>query len=819
MKKHTAIEALEARIAPAVIFTVETSTNKLVSFDSSTPGTLDSDTTITGLQANELIAAIDFRPDTGELYGLGLVDDGATRTGRLYKIAPATAVATLVGSGAFSNTLADTDRYGFDFNPTRDFIRVVNNFDENFRLDPNTGVIERTSAPISDGAATNEIVTAVAYNRNFGSSFSSNVTTLYGYDYNNDNLVTVTELDGFGDDGLLTTVARAKLGGVNFTAGTALLGFDIGGDFGGPDVAWLGMDKSGQIGAHLYTIDLATAELTDLGQIGGSARVFGGLAVQINAPAPVISTDGKTATWRDLDGDNVTLKITKGTLTPANFRMLQGANDSVALSKLTVTDPTFTGTNITITAKPGANGGDGAVNIGNIDATGVDLGNVAIGGDLVSIYAGTDAEPAQSIKALTVRSIAAYGSGPARSTSFDDFYSVIADGVGKISVAGDFSGNMFFDGGKTGSITIGGDLDKDGNYVYLSNTAESTLGKLVIKGSVIGSDSSSNTSSILLEGVGSVSIGGSVTGHIEITGTGKTGIKVGGSIVDDAGDEGARLKAKNVSTITIGGSVIGGSSLTGGSIFLNSPVAKLTIGGSLIGGSGQASGAISGVSVGSLSIKGDILGGDGSQSGTVQFNDNVGSLTVGGRIKSGAELLYITAGSFGTVSIKGSVTGSTADAPVTITGRGITNPVTAAAALAIGKLSIGGDVQFATIAAGLTGGLFDITPDAAIGAVKIGGSFIASSIAAGVGPVNGFFGDADDRFVGGNAGNAAIIARIASITIGGQIIGTIGGAPDSFGIIAEQIGALAVGKIKIPLTAAKDDLTVGFTSDVRVREL
>ena len=43
--------------------------------------------------------------------------------------------------------------------------------------------------------------------------------------------------------------------------------------------------------------------------------------------------------------------------------------------------------------------------------------------------------------------------------------------------------------------------------------------------------------------------------------------------------------------------------------------------------------------------------------------------------------------------------------------------------------------------------------------------------------------------------------------------------PDSFGIQAEEIGSITVGKVKLALTAAKDNLLIGFTSDVRVREL
>ena len=613
MKKHIAlIEALETRIAPAVIFTVETSTNSLVSFDSATPGTLLGDTTITGLLAGEHIAAIDFRPATGELYGIGLVDDGATRSGRLYKINPATAAATLVGPAPFSTTLGDTDRYGFDFNPTVDRIRVTNLLDANFRLNPNDGALVGTDTNISNGVAGDENVTAVAYDRNFGST----ATTLYGYDFESDNLVTVGGLDSnpSPNGGLLVTVAHAKVGAANFLSGSLLMGFDIGGPFGGPDVGWLGMSSSGSTStAHLYTIDLATAAMTDLGIIGAGNRVFGGLAVQLDAAAPAISPDSKTATWRDLDGDAVTLKITKGTLTPANFRMLDGAGEGSALSKLTLSGAAFAGTNITITAKPGPSGGDGRVNIGAIDATDVDLGAVSIGGDFQKILAGVSGGPI-GLKSLKAASFAGYGTSLI--PSGESVQSTLKSGFGSITIAGDFAA--------------------------------------------------------------------------------------------------ALVSQSDGASITIGGDLLGGSRTGSGSVSITS-----------------------GITIGKV----------------------------------------------------------------------------------LGKLTIGGDAKFTQITAGLFGGFTAVTPDAAIGAVKIGGNFIASSIAAGVNPVNGIFGDGDDVFATGTAGNAAIVAKIASITIGGQLLGTVGGAPDSFGILAEQIGKLTIGKIKQPLTAGKDDFLLGFTGDVRVREL
>ena len=96
---------------------------------------------------------------------------------------------------------------------------------------------------------------------------------------------------------------------------------------------------------------------------------------------------------------------------------------------------------------------------------------------------------------------------------------------------------------------------------------------------------------------------------------------------------------------------------------------------------------------------------------------------------------------------------------------------------------------------------------------------LASDLAAGVRPGNGYFGDADDSLI---PGGGAIVSRIASITIKGQALGSTA-AGDSFGFAAQQIGALKVGGIAFKLTpGASNDLTplpLGATADLRAREL
>src|SRR5262245_52244550 len=84
--------------------------NQLVKFDSADSCNIISEQDVTGLQKNEKLLAIDFRPANGQLYGLGSASS-------LYTINPDTAVATLVGTAPFTTPLSG-NAFGFDFNPT-----------------------------------------------------------------------------------------------------------------------------------------------------------------------------------------------------------------------------------------------------------------------------------------------------------------------------------------------------------------------------------------------------------------------------------------------------------------------------------------------------------------------------------------------------------------------------------------------------------------------------------------------------------------------------------------------------------------------------
>src|SRR5215475_13471661 len=125
--------------AHAGLITAVTTTDKLLTFDGSAPGTVLSSVGITGLQAGEVLLGIDRRPASGLLYGLG-------STSRLYTINTTTGLATEVGASPFAPALTGTS-FGFDFNPVPDRIRIVSTDTTNFRLNPNTGALAGTDTP------------------------------------------------------------------------------------------------------------------------------------------------------------------------------------------------------------------------------------------------------------------------------------------------------------------------------------------------------------------------------------------------------------------------------------------------------------------------------------------------------------------------------------------------------------------------------------------------------------------------------------------------------------------------------------------------
>ncbi|KUG09343.1 DUF4394 domain-containing protein [Solirubrum puertoriconensis] len=205
---------------------------RLDAYSTQHPETSLGSVSITGLQAGETILAIDFRPATGQLYGVG-------STSRLYVINPQSGAARAIGSGPFTPALTGK-LAGFDFNPTVDRIRLVTDAGQNLRLNPETGLVAAVDGAIN--GAPGAMLAGAAYTNNVA---GATTTTLYDIDVAAQMLYKQTP----PNDGTLVPVGSLKL------RITGEGGFDIAPT---GDVA-LGMFEVNKK-STLFSIDLATGD-------------------------------------------------------------------------------------------------------------------------------------------------------------------------------------------------------------------------------------------------------------------------------------------------------------------------------------------------------------------------------------------------------------------------------------------------------------------------------------------------------------------------------------------------------------------------------
>ncbi|HET9503047.1 MAG TPA: DUF4394 domain-containing protein [Hymenobacter sp.] len=245
-----------------LLYAVSTN-NSLLSFYSGTPGFINSAVAITGIATGQTLVGTDFRPNTGQLFGLGY--NTSTGESRLYTIDLTTAVATPVGSGPITLALGDaTDNIGFDFNPTVDRIRVVSTNRADYRLNPNNGALAATDGALAyAGTDTNAGQTprigAVGYTNSYPGSTS---TTLYDIDEARNTLATQNPPNA----GTLNTVGTL---GVALSASNALVDVDVYFDRTNlTNEAYLTANPNGQSTSNLYALTLATGATTSLGAIG-----------------------------------------------------------------------------------------------------------------------------------------------------------------------------------------------------------------------------------------------------------------------------------------------------------------------------------------------------------------------------------------------------------------------------------------------------------------------------------------------------------------------------------------------------------------------
>jgi hypothetical protein len=230
---------------PDLIFYGLTASGQLVKYNAMAPGTVISTVTINGLQSGESVAAIDFRPATGELYGIGT-------SSRLYIINLATGAARMVGTDAFTPAL-NGDIAGFDFNPTVDRLRVVTNMGQNLRINPETGAVAVTDGAIN--GVNGAMVNAVAYTNSMAGAAA---TSLFDIDINTNKLYKQSP----PNNGTLV-----EIGSLGVMA-TGEGGFDISPD-NSAALATLWVDGK----SSLFKIDTATGAASRIGDFTGTDAV------------------------------------------------------------------------------------------------------------------------------------------------------------------------------------------------------------------------------------------------------------------------------------------------------------------------------------------------------------------------------------------------------------------------------------------------------------------------------------------------------------------------------------------------------------------
>jgi hypothetical protein len=449
-------------------------------------------------------------------------------------------------------------------------------------------------------------------------------------------------------------------------------------------------------------------------------------------------------------------------------------------------------------------GGSGARS-GHIDTTTGSIGAITIGG---SLGGGS--------------SVTSAGSGRISS----------GGSLGIVNIAGDIVGGMgdgsgiVTSGGSMAGVTLGGSLLGGEGFETGYIRSEGPMGAIQIAGNIwAGSDSTTGRVKSSAT-IASVVVGGSLIGRSR---TGSSASKSGEIFSDGA-----------MGPIRIGGDVIGSVVIETGRIVSGSTLASVTIGGSLLGGTSSSTAEIlSEGAMGPVKIGGDIVAhgntGNGLQKTAYIEGQRIASLFVGGSIRVGVD-----AGQFGInksasvraiedigpITIKGSLIGSISTdgdpsdgdlTPIIISAGGkLISLPTATSNLAIKSLFVGGRIENAQILAGYDLDLVPVNGDAQIGTVVVGGDWIASRMAAGAAVgIDGIAGTDDDTFLGG--GSALIQSKIASVTIKGQALGTVGGG-DSFRLMAQKVGSFKVGGVFYPLSSGADNLLLGASGDLRITD-
>ncbi|MEV6400947.1 DUF4394 domain-containing protein [Streptomyces sp. NPDC051907] len=231
-----------------------TDDQRLVQFRASSPGTVTSIGTVTGLDGDTALVGIDYRVQNGLLYGVG-------NAGGVYTLDTSNAVATKVSQ--LSIDLQGTF-FGVDFNPAADRLRVISDTGQNLRHNVNVAM----GGTVMDGTLTTPPATDPALG-------------VTGAAYTNNDLNAATATSLFDIDTTTDRVVLQSPANAGTLAPTGSLGVDAGPSAGfdiyfspetGANRGFAALQTSGSY--RFYRVNPLTGQADDAGGFPSNGQVF-----------------------------------------------------------------------------------------------------------------------------------------------------------------------------------------------------------------------------------------------------------------------------------------------------------------------------------------------------------------------------------------------------------------------------------------------------------------------------------------------------------------------------------------------------------------
>lgn len=556
-----------------------------------------------------------------------------------------------------------------------------------------------------------------------------------------------------------------------------------------------------------------------------------------------------SVTFTDVDGQIATVVSSLGSASALeNALVLAAEGSGFRLQKLDLAgEPAFEGAKIKILK--GTRDDAAVVDVGYIDATGIDLGKVTVDGDLGQIDAGNTDSKTMALAKLNVGSmgVVAGTQGTVPGAGPD---SRILGRLGKLTVAGDYQDAMISvlgidpdpdpdqstardSRGDIGNVNIGGHLLGGDAVRSGSIYAKGDIGNIHVSGNIRGGQGDDSGSITSERKMGTVTIDGNIEGGI-LSGPGTSdragrifsgdvmgSVTIGGYLKGGDGLESGNISsATGLGTVTISGaiadgadqvSVLGGAGERSGAIGTGGEIGKILVEHSIKGGAGRTSGAI--LSIGpmaSVTIMEDVIGGSEEESGAIGSSDTVGNVKVLGDLRGGTgprSGVIVSSKTIRSVEITGSVIGGTMFESGAIGSIEPLGPVTIGGDLKGGDGDRSGAVlgQEGVTSVQISGSILgakgfasgSVTSDFAIGTVTVTGNVVGgegtlSGSVVTLGEVGKLTRGVKLPALATAPGSAA--ADIGQITIGGRLEG---GAGSSSGQIfsAGDLQGVSVGAI------------------------